>query len=74
MHKSENLQIETQLNEIYRFDNLVKTDSNQDALSAGFFVSLKLGEKLFNPLFICGFPHFGKDFIFIVSIDCLQVI
>jgi len=54
MHKSENLQIDTLLNEIYRFDNFVIDNLNQDALSAAFFLSCLPGEKLFNPFLIYG--------------------
>ena len=55
-----NLKIKSQLNKKYRFDNFIKSDSNEDALSAAFFVSRKPGEKLFNPLLIYGGSGLGK--------------
>lgn len=58
--KPRNLKIKSQLDKKYRFDNFIKSDSNQDALSAGFFVSSKPGEKLFNPLLIYGGIGIGK--------------
>ncbi|OAB25316.1 hypothetical protein FBFR_15135 [Flavobacterium fryxellicola] len=54
------LQIDSQLNEKYNFDDFIIGDSNQSARSAGFFVSCKQGEKLFNPLFIYGESGLGK--------------
>lgn len=61
--KPRNLKIKSQLDKKYRFDNFIKSDSNQDALSAGFFVSSKPGEKLFNPLLIYGGSGLGKTYL-----------
>lgn len=60
LYKHSNLKIKSQLNKKYRFDNFIKSENNQDALSAGFFVSHKLGEKSFNPLFMYGESGLGK--------------
>jgi chromosomal replication initiator protein len=54
------LQIDSQFNEKYNFDNFIIGDCNQSARSAGFFVSCKQGEKLFNPLFVYGESGLGK--------------
>ena len=59
MAKSKNLHYKFLL-EKYRFDTFTKEDSNQEALSAAFFVSTNPAEKLFNPLFIYGGSHLGK--------------
>lgn len=55
-----NLNIKSQLNENYRFDNFIKDNTNQDALSAAIFVSCNPGEKLFNPLLIYGGSSLGR--------------
>ena len=55
-----NLQIESQLNPNYNFENFLEGDSNRLARSAGIAVSKKPGGTSFNPLMIFGGVGLGK--------------
>ena len=55
-----NLQIESQLNPSYNFENFLEGDSNRLARSAGMAVSNKPGGTSFNPLMIFGGVGLGK--------------
>jgi chromosomal replication initiator protein len=55
-----NLQIESQLNPNYNFENFLEGDSNRLARSAGMAVSNKPGGTSFNPLMIFGGVGLGK--------------
>ena len=55
-----NLQIESQLNPNYNFDNFLEGDANRLARSAGLAVSNKPGGTSFNPLLIFGGVGLGK--------------
>ncbi len=55
-----NLQIESQLNPNYNFENFLEGDSNRLARSAGLAVSKKPGGTSFNPLMIFGGEGLGK--------------
>ena len=55
-----NLQIESQLNPNYSFDNFLEGDSNRLARSAGMAVAIKPGGTSFNPLLIFGGVGLGK--------------
>ncbi len=55
-----NLQIESQLNPNYTFDNFLEGDSNRLARSAGLAVANKPGGTSFNPLLIYGGVGLGK--------------
>ena len=55
-----NLQIESQLNPSYNFDNFLEGDSNRLARSAGMAVANKPGGTSFNPLLIFGGVGLGK--------------
>jgi chromosomal replication initiator protein len=55
-----NLQIESQLNPNYSFDNFLEGDANRLARSAGLAVSNKPGGTSFNPLLIFGGVGLGK--------------
>ncbi|MFZ8960908.1 MAG: DnaA ATPase domain-containing protein, partial [Flavobacteriaceae bacterium] len=55
-----NLQIESQLNPNYSFDNFLEGDSNRLARSAGLAVASKPGGTSFNPLLIFGGVGLGK--------------
>lgn len=55
-----NLQIESQLNPNYNFDNFLEGDSNRLARSAGLAVASKPGGTSFNPLLIFGGVGLGK--------------
>ncbi len=55
-----NLQIESQLNPNYNFNNFLEGDSNRLARSAGFAVANKPGGTSFNPLLIFGNVGLGK--------------
>ncbi len=55
-----NLQIESQLNPNYSFDNFLEGDANRLASSAGLAVSNKPGGTSFNPLLIFGGVGLGK--------------
>ena len=52
--------VESQLNPIYSFDNFTEGDCNRLARSAGWAVSQKPGGTSFNPLFIYGGVGLGK--------------
>jgi chromosomal replication initiator protein len=54
------LNVESQLNPNYSFDNLVEGDCNRLARSAGFAVANKPGGTAFNPLLIYGGVGLGK--------------
>ena len=53
--------VESQLNPIYSFDNFIEGDCNRLARSAGWAVSQKPGGTSFNPLFIYGGVGLGKS-------------
>ena len=55
-----NLQIESQLNPSYNFQNFLEGDSNRLARSAGIAVANKPGGTSFNPLLIFGNVGLGK--------------
>ena len=55
-----NLQIESQLNPNYNFQNFLEGDSNRLARSAGLAVANKPGGTSFNPLLIFGNVGLGK--------------
>ncbi len=55
-----NLEIESQLNPNYNFDNFLEGDSNRLARSAGMAVANKPGGTSFNPLLIFGGVGLGK--------------
>ena len=55
-----NLQIESQLNPNYNFENFLEGDSNRLARSAALAVSNKPGGTSFNPLLIFGGVGVGK--------------
>ncbi|MEC9194963.1 MAG: chromosomal replication initiator protein DnaA [Bacteroidota bacterium] len=55
-----NLQIESQLNPNYNFENFLEGDSNRLARSAGLAVSNKPGGTSFNPLMFFGGVGLGK--------------
>jgi chromosomal replication initiator protein len=55
-----NLQIESQLNPNYSFDNFLEGDSNRLGRSAALAVALKPGGTSFNPLLIFGGVGLGK--------------
>ena len=55
-----NLQIESQLNPNYNFDNFLEGDSNRLARSAALAVASKPGGTSFNPLLIFGGVGLGK--------------
>ncbi len=55
-----NLEIESQLNPNYNFDNFLEGDSNRLARSAGLAVANKPGGTSFNPLLIFGGVGLGK--------------
>ena len=55
-----NLQIESQLNPNYTFENFLEGDSNRLGRSAGIAVSNKPGGTSFNPLLIYGGVGLGK--------------
>ena len=55
-----NLQIESQLNPNYTFENFLEGDSNRLARSAGIAVSTKPGGTSFNPLLVYGGVGLGK--------------
>jgi chromosomal replication initiator protein len=54
------IQIHSQLNESYSFDNFVEGDCNRLARSAGYAVSCNPGKTAFNPLFIYSNVGLGK--------------
>jgi len=54
------MNVESQLNPNYSFDNLVEGDCNRLARSAGFAVANKPGGTAFNPLLIYGGVGLGK--------------
>ena len=58
-----NLQIESQLNPNYNFQNFLEGDSNRLARSAGLAVANKPGGTSFNPLLIFGNVGLGKTHI-----------
>ena len=54
------MNVESQLNANYSFENLVEGDCNRLARSAGFAVANKPGGTAFNPLLIYGGVGLGK--------------
>jgi len=55
------VQVESQLNPNYSFENFVEGDCNRLARSAGFAVAQKPGGNAFNPLLIYGNVGLGKS-------------
>ena len=54
------MQIDSQLNHIYTFDNFIEGDCNRLARSAGYAVAKKPGGTAFNPLLLYGDTALGK--------------
>jgi chromosomal replication initiator protein len=54
------LKIESQLNDIYSFDNFVEGDCNRLARSAGWAIAENPGKTAFNPLFLYSKVGLGK--------------
>ena len=54
------VQVESQLNPNYSFDNFIEGDCNRLARSAGFAVAQKPGGNAFNPLLLYGGVGLGK--------------
>ena len=54
------LQIDSQLNPAYNFDNFIEGSSNRLARSAGVNIAESPGKNAFNPLFLYGGPGLGK--------------
>ena len=54
------IDVDSQLNSIFSFDNFVEGDCNRLARSAGFAVAQKPGGTSFNPLLIYGNSGIGK--------------
>jgi len=55
------INVESNLNQTYSFDNFVEGDCNRLARSAGYAVANKPGGTAFNPLFIYGGVGIGKS-------------
>ncbi len=60
INKGQKLQIDSQLNPIYNFDNFVEGECNRLARSAGLAVAQNPGKTAFNPLVIYGDSGMGK--------------
>ncbi|HOW31506.1 MAG TPA: DnaA/Hda family protein, partial [Bacteroidales bacterium] len=54
------IQVHSQLNESYSFDNFIEGDCNRLARSAGYAVACNPGKTAFNPLFIYSAVGLGK--------------
>ncbi len=54
------IQVQSQLNDTYSFDNFVEGDCNRLARSAGYAVACNPGKTAFNPLFIYSPVGLGK--------------
>jgi len=54
------IQVHSQLNEAYSFDNFVEGDCNRLARSAGYAVACNPGKTAFNPLFLYSAVGLGK--------------
>lgn len=54
------IQVHSQLNEAYSFDNFIEGDCNRLARSAGYAVACNPGKTAFNPLFIYSAVGLGK--------------
>jgi len=54
------MQIDSQLNPNYTFDNYIEGECNRLARSAGVAISENPGGTAFNPLVLCGKPGLGK--------------
>lgn len=54
------IQVHSQLNDAYSFDNFVEGDCNRLARSAGYAVACNPGKTAFNPLFIYSAVGLGK--------------
>ena len=68
-----NLEIESQLNPNYTFENFLEGDSNRLARSAGIAVSNKPGGTSFNPLLIYGGVGLGKThLVHAIGVDIKQ--
>ena len=60
---TQRLQVNSQLNPVYCFANLVKGECNKMGITAGESISLAPGRTAFNPLFLFGGPGLGKTHI-----------
>ena len=56
----EKIQIDSNLNPIYSFENFVEGECNRLARAAGLSIADNPGKNAFNPLFIYGGPGLGK--------------
>ncbi len=54
------IQVHSQLNESYSFDNFIEGDCNRLARSAGYAVATNPGKTAFNPLFLYSASGLGK--------------
>lgn len=54
------IQVHSQLNEAYTFENFIEGDCNRLARSAGYAVATSPGKTAFNPLFIYSLNGLGK--------------
>lgn len=57
------VQVNSQLNPVYCFENLIKGECNKMGITAGESISLAPGKTAFNPLFLFGGPGLGKTHI-----------
>ena len=57
------VQVNSQLNPIYCFANLIKGECNKMGITAGESISMAPGKTAFNPLFLFGGPGLGKTHI-----------
>ena len=60
---TQRVQVNSQLNPVYCFANLVKGECNKMGITAGESISLAPGRTAFNPLFLFGGPGLGKTHI-----------
>lgn len=57
------LNVKSNLNSIYCFNNLIEGECNKMAVSAGKTIAANPGKTMFNPLFLFGGPGLGKTHI-----------
>ena len=57
------VQVNSQLNPVYCFANLIKGECNKMGITAGESISMAPGKTAFNPLFLFGGPGLGKTHI-----------
>lgn len=57
------VKVNSQLNPVYCFENLIKGECNKMGITAGESISLAPGKTAFNPLFLFGGPGLGKTHI-----------